>query len=730
MSYLYAFKTDSASLAGGKMFGVQDRVLIRISKAAPGLKSVPQLGSNLEVFGSLQPFRGPTNPHEFAWGLALQAQMQTSALLEVHSGYDLYMLGPPQRTIWSQIFEIASIAHAWIATQLDSAVRDVPTRGFIKAVVLGDRGEMERETLDDFTVAGVAHILAVSGFNVAIVGIVIAQLLRIFGIFWHRPRTIITMIAVFAYAAIVGWQPSVVRALFMIELYLLALLFERKPDSLNIIASAALVELVIRPSDLFDVSFQLSYAAVLGLILIAPQIRRLLGISSEDSQPHRTSIDRLMQNRSARRFAEAAALSLGATIASYPVIAAHFYRISIVGIFANLPAIPLSALITALGFLLIPLTALSSFLGHIYGDAATYLTNVLLLITRLSAHLPQASRPAAAPTWIYLAFFGCALTYSLRASTRKQFLGRVVMAAVCYVVLGLLHVPFSDSALVPNEGKLQVLFFDVGQGDCVYIRTPSGSSYLVDFGSMASSGTARVEQSTLPFLRAENSTNVMAGFISHMHSDHYGGAPSLLDHASVAQLFTSGERVHEPLAKSLEHDANIQHTSLHVLSVGNTIRLDTSTEIPVTLYTLHPTRFEIAGMRTNYGLNTNNGSLAFKLVYGRTSFLFLGDIATSDERGMVMSYGGNTNGAPNFLASDVVKVAHHGSLTNSCKELVQCSHPRFAVISVGASNRYGHPAPAVIKRWMGSGANVRQTNRDGAILFASDGTRVEEINWK
>lgn len=718
--YLCTVELDSIRITSGNALAAHDRVLVRLSKGAIGLTAIPPLGSSIRVFGSLEPFHGPTNPHEYAASLALQAQTETSAIVNVRSGYDIDVLESQTPSIWSRLTETAEGVHAWIAAQLDTAIRDVPSRGFVKAVVLGDRGDMTRETLDDFTTSGVAHILAVSGFNVAIVSIVIAQLLRIFGIYWHRPRTVITMLAVFVYCAIVGWQPSVVRALFMIELYLLAILLERKPDPLNIIASAAAIELLFRPSDLFDVSFQLSYAAVLGLILIAPEIRRLMGLNDNDDILARF---RLLRNRRVRRFAEAAALSLGASLASYPVIAAHFYRISLVGLVANLPAIPLSALITALGFLLIPLTALSTYLGHLYGDAATYMTNVLLLLTKLSAHLPHASRAAAAPTWIYLAFLASAVVYTLRAWTPKQFAGRIVMSLACYFALTMLRVPLSDSVLEANAGKLQVLFFDVGEGDCIYFRTPGGNSYLVDFGRMELSGTARAEQTVLPFLRAENSTDLMAGFISHMHDDHFGGAPTILEHASVAQLFTSGERAHERLATTLERDAHKKQTAMRVLTLGDTVELDSSGGTPVTLYTLHPTRFELTGLHANYGLNSNNASLAFKLVYGQTSFLFLSDVAPSDERDMVRTYG-------SFLASDIVKVAHHGSVTNSSPEFVEAARAKFAVISVGSNNRFGHPAPAVVKRWMACGATVRQTDRDGAILLASDGNGVKQVDWK
>jgi competence protein ComEC len=617
--------------------------------------------------------------------------------------------------VWSLTLDWFKEVHQSITKLLDIAVEDESARGFIEAVVLGDRNDMEKETLNDFTTAGVAHILAVSGFNVAIVALVIAQLLRLFGVYWHRPRIVVTMLGVLLYSGIVGFQPSVVRALLMIELYLVAKLMERKPDPLNILMSAAAIELLLRPSDLFDVSFQLSYAAVLGLVLIAPELKRLL-IREPNVFVSRTET---RGERLRRSLVESIALSLGASIASYPIIAAHFYRVSFIGLVANLPMIPLSALITALGFLLIPITAVSTWLGQLYGEAAAYLTNGLLLLTKLCAHVPLAAHAAAAPSWANLIFLLIAVIYCLRAKHLKQCMGRIGLVLVSYALLSLLPLPMTDSVLDKNEGKLQVLFFDVGQGDCILLHTPSNKSYFVDFGTMSLSGNAQIERTALPFLRAENSTNIEAGFISHMHRDHYGGATTLLEYCSFARMYTSGERVSDPLARALDADAREKHVALGVLSRGDTLQLDSN----ITLYVLHPDHHVLTSLLTSFGQHINSGSLAFRLVYRNTSFLFLGDVERTEEEEMLASYG-------DFLHSTVVKVAHHGSLTSSSRAFVAATHPEYAVISVGEHNRFGHPAPAIVKRWMTSGASVFRTDRDGATLLVSDGERVRKVEWR
>jgi competence protein ComEC len=702
--YEWTIETDSIAIASSNFIPIRGRLLIRLTKSNNSTNALPESGARLRLFTTLEPFRGATNPHEFSSELKIQTQTHAEAQGYLHSRYDYYILESPHPNMLARINALFDAAHGAIISLLDVAIRDTSARAFVKAVVLGERTDMDKETLNDFTASGVAHILAVSGFNVAIISLVTAQLLRLLGIYWRRPRIMVTMLVVLLYSAIVGFQPSVVRAAIMIELYLLAQLLERMPDPTNILFGAAALNLIVRPADLFDAGFQLSYLAVLGLLQIAPQLKRLFTAAAKPENTSRRWIAKLR---------DATAVSLGASIASYPVIATHFYRVSFVGLAANLPIIPLASLITALGFLLIPITFISTWFGQLYGDATAYCSKALLLLTKWCAHLPVASHSAAAPSWIYIIFLIAAVTYCLRAGSRKIFAARIAVSLGAYLLIAALHVPLTDSVLDRNRSKLQVLFFDVGQGDCILVHTPSDRSYMIDFGTISSEQNARAERTAIPFLRAENATDIDAAFISHMHRDHFGGALAMMQNCHIAKMFTSGERVPGPLSRTLDETAREQRTDLRVLSRGDTIRLDTD----ITLYVLHPDSHVPSAMFTRYGAHIHDGMLAFKLVYRNTSFLFLGDLERNGEEEMLATYG-------NFLRSNVVKVAHHGSLTSSSHAFVAMTNPEFAVISVGEHNLFGHPSPAIVRRWMDSRASVLRTDRDGAILLISDGNTV------
>jgi competence protein ComEC len=709
------FKGGAAPVKGAEtssdFIPICGTLLVRLTKSNNSTNALPESGARLLLFTTLEPFRGATNPHEFSSDLKIQTQTHAEAQGYLHSRYDYYILDAPHPNMLARMNALFDAAHGATISLLDVAIRDTSARAFVKAVVLGERADMDKETLNDFTASGVAHILAVSGFNVAIISLVTAQLLRLLGIYWRRPRTIVTMLVVLLYSAIVGFQPSVVRAAIMIELYLFAQLLERMPDPTNILFGAAALNLIVRPSDLFDAGFQLSYLAVFGLLQIAPQLKRLF---IAKPGPENT------RQRWIKKLGNATAVSLGASIASYPVIATHFYRVSFIGLAANLPIIPLASLITALGFLLIPITFISTWLGQLYGDATAYCSKVLLLLTKWCAHLPVASHSAAAPSWIYIVFLICAVTYCIRAASRKIFAARIAASLGVYMLIAALHVPLTDSVIDRNPDTLQVLFFDVGQGDCILVHTPSDRSYMIDFGTISSEqnasrmiGHARAERTAIPFLRAENATDIEAGFISHMHRDHFGGALAMMQNCHIAKMFTSGERVPGPLSHALDETAREQHTDLRVLSRGDTVRLDTD----ITLYVLHPDSHVPSAMFTRYGAHIHDGMLAFKLVYRNTSFLFLGDLERNGEEEMLATYG-------NFLRSNVVKVAHHGSLTSSSHAFVATTNPEFAVISVGEHNLFGHPSSAIVRRWMDSHASVLRTDRDGSILLVSDGNTV------
>jgi competence protein ComEC len=706
----FLLRTDKLVLDSVR-YAVDDLIVVDVSSSdADEEIALPREGDKLTVFSSLEPLMPPTNPDEYSSDVRLHER--TGAVCRVHlrTRFDYHIDSASHDTsLWQRATALfiswREIAHG----ELVDAIHDSTSRSFVSAVVLGERSEISDGTLSDFTQAGVSHILAVSGFNVAIVSLVIAGLLKLFAIHQRMVRLVISMIGVAIYCLIVGLEPSVVRALIMIELYFLARIVERKPDGLNIVASAALITLLVQPYDLFDAGFQLSYSAVFGLAILYPELKRLF---IPEESPLSKPITLLV------RGAELLLLSVAAAIATMPVTLLQFHRFSLVGVFANIPIVPISSVITSLGFLVIPLNALSHWLGIVYGDALAAMTRFLLWLTHFSASLPNAAIPLRAPGAMCVVLFVLATIFAARAASMRLAALRMSCAFVIAAMLTSFGIPFAKSTLIPN-GKLSMLFFDVGQGDCILIRSPEGETCMLDFGGVTSGVRARADRDVLPFLQTEGVNRLQFAMLSHTHLDHFGGLFTMLPNIPLGTLYHTGEHAKDAIVRYLDRQIRASQVNTARLSTGDTLHLGDS----VVIYVLHPGRNLVDRTGPSRGNNLNNGSLAVKIVYGKTSALLLGDVESSDEDLMVKEYG-------KFLKSDLVKVAHHGSRTSSSTALVELARPNCAVISVGRHNVFGHPAIQTLHRWKAVGAAIARTDRDGAVLFQSDGERVIPVNWR
>jgi len=711
-SYSFFMETDSLT-ADSMTVHSNEKIFVNISlRENVNATLFPKAGQHVKVFAELEHIEPAKNPYEISYDIKLKEHDDTKARAYLHSQFDLYITDARQEL---SLIEKASLffqnlfdeSKEVIAHSIDDSI----TKGFVSAVVLGDKSGLTPEELNDFQRAGLTHLLVVSGFNVSIVAILVYYLLRLIGLSFRRLRIALSMLTILFYCLVVGLEPSVVRALIVIEFIFIARLLERKPDIGNLTAGAALVTILLHPYDLFDIGFQLSYGAVFSLVYLYPAFERLF--ISEKIKEAKTFI-----LRSAHRSMQGFFGSFSVFLGLLPVFLYHFHRVSIVGLGVNILAIPLTAIITIFGFLLLPISLLSGWLGSLYGEASLWMTKIIGFAAHFSGKFEWSVIELPRPQTILILLYLAAIFYLIKAQAKKNFFGRALIIASVIFVLLAVKIPFAYS-LVKSSDKVSLLFFDVGQGDAMLLQAANGKTYLIDFGGITKNYNAIADRSIAPFFKAEGITEITGGFITHMHIDHYGGAVSMMQNIGCKALYTSGERTIGYAAYRLDSISQALHIPVLRVHQGDRFELDKD----LSIFVLNPetTTGEIALPLSSEGMN--HGSLALKVVYKNSSALLLGDIEATDEERLCKQYG-------DFLKSDIVKVAHHGSNTSSSQSLCKIAKPKYAVISVGKRNTFGHPAVPVIKRWIRSGAKVLRTDKSGALLFQSDGSTFRKVDWR
>jgi competence protein ComEC len=577
--------------------------------------------------------------------------------------------------------------------RLESALQHAlpePEASLAAGVVFGRSGNLPPDLYEDFRRTGLAHIVAVSGSNVAIVTamtfVLAAPLLG-------RRRAIgPATLTVFAYLVVAGLSASVVRAGIMAIVFLTGELLGRQQSSLAALGAAAIAMTALHPQAAVDVGFQLSLAATAGLIVFGPWIR--------------SGLDRFVERAGCRAavprvLTQTAALSLSATLATFPIIWVTFGTVSLIGPLANVLVEPIFVVMFWLSALAAVADLAWAPAGWVFGLAAyyplalvTWLARTLGELPFASATLPSIDGSAALLAYIALAVAGWPAYRHLAPSTPARGSSSRVPRTVALIAgCSLLGAAVFHISLLPirGPGALEVTALDVGQGDAILVTTPHGHHVLVDGGPSAI-GLARELGAVLPHWQR----SIDRVLVTHPQEDHIAGIPGLLDRYDVDAEFDTGATNtirSYPLYLQRAHDRSEIHAG------------DSFTEDGLLFEVLWPP----VGYRTD---ELNNTSLIIRITYGATRVLLTGDSEAPAQRELMNR---------EDVRADVLKVPHHGSKTSST-EFLRAVDPAVAVISVGAENHFGHPAPETLAAL--TGATLFRTDRDGRITVSSDGRRV------
>jgi competence protein ComEC len=584
-----------------------------------------------------------------------------------------------------------ALSHAGeIRDRADAALgKGMPAReaALARGFVLGEDEGIDERTTDDFRRSGLSHLLAVSGQNVALLALLAMPALAALGMpLGARLVWLLGLIAV--YVPLAGAGPSIQRAGIMGALSVLATLAGRRSSRLYALAIAAAVLLAIEPRVAADIGWQLSFAAVLGILIFAAPLRAALG-------------DRLGTRGWRRPLIEGAAMTIAATVATAPLIAFHFEAVSTLTLLANLLALPAVAPAMWLGML-------AAAAGQIPGFPVEVLNAVNAL---LLAYIAQVAAWCGRPGWAYphlrlgiggliaayvaIAVAAIGTTRLARMRRRERPRRRMRGTAALVVCLGALAFAWpagggAGQAMGPPTG-LRISILDVGQGDAILLQPAEAAALLVDGGPPGEGLSGK--------LRTAGVDRLAAAIVTHAESDHAAGIRELLGAMPIGRLLFGAP---DPLTLAAAAATGVP---AHRLARGSELRAGN-----LRLDVLWPPAELLAGSAR--AEDPNRLAVVMLLRWGQFSMLLTADAEAESvplEPGPI----------------DVLKVAHHGSEDAGLAELLDRVRPRLAVISVGAGNPFGHPTAAVMDALADRGVRALRTDRDGTVVLDVVGDSIE-----
>lgn len=558
--------------------------------------------------------------------------------------------------------------------QLLSRIQDLfpqDAGAFASALLLGERSGITYRMNTSFKLSGISHIIAVSGLHVSILFGLIHTLLA-------RRRFLSCVIGIpvlFLFAAIAGFTPSITRACIMQSLMLIAMVLDREYDGPSALAFAVMVMLVINPLTILSVSFQLSVGCMVGIFLFSERIRQtMLEYGAKHIRKERAVLTKLWKS-----IVASVSVSLSASVMTTPLVAYYFGCVSLLGIVTNLLTLWVISFIFYGLIVCLMVSVVSLGIAKALAMILSAPIYFVLSTARLIADFPL-SAVYTSDTYVSAWLIGIYVMLGVFLFQKKK---QTKLLAVCMVFTFLLTQTFAW--LEPMDDDFRVTLLDVGQGQSILLQS-DGKTFLVDCGGDDDEVSADV---TVQALMSQGIARLDGIIVTHYDRDHAGGLQYLLSRVQTDRLILPG----------------------HYDSTGQML---SETSSAVTDYVCEDVRYsfgdtEMTVFASNSSESGNESSICILFQQEDCGILITGDRSAEGERELLARH--------DIPQVDILIAGHHGSATSTSQELLTATTPEYVFISVGAGNRYGHPAEEVLQRLEAAGCEIYRTDTHGTIIF-------------
>lgn len=631
----------------------------------------PRIGSRVRIRGKVSVIPSPTTPGEFDqrfyWCVQnIQMKMKDCTLLGESEGYDRWREG---------LFRRKEACERNLEARLPEKHASI-----MKAMLLGNKKELDGDSKELYQKNGISHMLAISGLHISIIGMGLYRILRK-GYVKTGIAAIICVFLMYQYGLMTGMSSSAARAILMFLIQLFGKSVGRSYDMLTATMLAAVLIIMEQPLYVFYTGFQLSFGAILGIGLVYPVLQSHLGRYKK---------------------LQLLAVSFAISLTTMPAVLYAYYELPIYAVFLNLLVIPLLTILVMAGLLLMLLGGVSALMGTVLALPCIMILEFYEKLCVAVGCLPKQTWIVGKPELFSIVLFYLGLLFMVWMQEKMSgaYLSYLIMMAVCILTFRV-------------HDNLKITFLDVGQGDGIVIENDNGQIYLVDGGSTSKKQIGKYQ--IIPFLKQAGISRIEAVFVSHPDEDHISGIRTLMEQSgengiTIIRLVLpdTSEGIRQKELSELSNLALKRNIEVHYITEGNVLR---DGKLKITC--VGPT----AGIETG---ELNEISEVLLVEYVDFSLLLTGDTTGNEEWKMI-----NRLENENINHLTILKVAHHGSRFSTPDSILEQTKPSYAIISSGRNNTYGHPHEELLERLEHHNIGWLRTDESGAILLKTDGKRMK-----